>query len=130
MRKFAFKKLVRDKIVENIIANGNTPKWKVLASDEYLSELKKKVGEEAEEIAKAEGEDIVKELADVQELIDTILEELNISKEEFAKIKEKKNEKAGAFKKKHYIEYVETTDDSEWVQYYLKSPKKYPEIKK
>jgi predicted house-cleaning noncanonical NTP pyrophosphatase (MazG superfamily) len=128
VRKFRFEKLVRDKIVENIKSAGNKPVWHTLSQDEYISELKRKVGEEAAEINIAQGEDVIKELADVQELIDTLLEELSISKEEFEKVKEKKNEKAGAFKSKQYVEYVETEDGSEWVDYYLKSPDKYPEI--
>ncbi len=129
MRKFAFHKLVRDKIVEQILSNGNTPIWKTLSPEEYIKELKKKVAEESQEIIHAKGDEVAKELADVQELIDSLLKELHISKEEFAKIQEKKNEKAGAFKNKHYIEYVETKNTSEWVEYYLKSPDKYPEIK-
>lgn len=129
MRTFRFEKLVRDNIVEQIKQAGNKPTWKTLSHNEYLLELKKKLGEEAVEVMTAPEEEVLKELADVQELIDTLLEELHISKEELEKVREKKNEKAGAFKKKQYIEYVEAKDDSEWVDYYLATPDKYPEVK-
>lgn len=128
MRKFKFSKLVRDKIVEGIIAAGNKPHWRYLSDEEFTEELKKKLVEESVEIPKVQGEDLVKELADLQEVIDNLLAQLNVTKEEFLDIQNKKNTKAGSFKNKQYIEYVETKDDSEWVEYYVGSPEKYPEI--
>jgi len=127
MRKFKFHKLVRDKIVEGIIASGNKPQYRTLSEDEFLIELKKKVIEEAVEIPRAGGEDLVKELADLQEVIDSVLNALQVSKDELSAIQKQKNEKAGSFKNKQYIEFVETTD-SEWIKYYTANPDKYPEI--
>lgn len=129
MRKFAFNKLVRDKIVEQITSNGDVPHWKELSQQDYIEELKKKIGEEAAEVGCATGDEILKEVADVQELIHALLEALHVSEVELEAIQKKKNEKAGAFNKKQYIEYVEVQDDSPWLEYYLKSPEKYPEIK-
>lgn len=129
MRKFQFSKLVRDKIVQSIIDAGNTPNWRTLSNDEYIDELKKKILEEAQEVPSAESDELVKELADIQEIIDSLLQALNVSREEFQEVQKKKNDKAGSFKNKQYIEDVETQDGSEWVEYYLASPDKYPEIK-
>lgn len=131
MRKFGFKKLVRDKIVENIISAGHKPDWKVLSDSEFVEELKKKIVEEASEVPRTDKpEEIVEELADIQEIIDNLLEVLKVSKTEFAKIqKQKKNEKGGSFKKRQYVETVETSDEvTKWVQYYLDNPDKYPEL--
>lgn len=132
MRKFKFSKLVRDKIVENVIAVGNKPNWKTLSEEEYILELKKKVVEEALEVPRTEDpEEVVKELADVQELIDNLLEVLKVSRERFSEIQKAKNDKNGSFKKRQYIEDVETSDEvTKWVQYYLDNPDKYPELKK
>lgn len=131
MRKFKFSKLVRDKIVDGIISVGNKPDWRKLEKPEYIEELKKKMVEETMEVPGTKNpEELVKELADVQEIIDNLLETLKVSKKRFAEIQKKKNEKAGSFKKRQFIEDVETNDDdSEWVKYYLANSDKYPEIK-
>jgi len=50
VRKFRFSKLVRDKIVEDIISNSGTPRWKTLSGREYIQELKKKLVEEGLEL--------------------------------------------------------------------------------
>ena len=130
MRRFHFGKLVRDNIVEQITSNGDVPHWKELSQQDYIEELKKKIGEEAAEVEGATSDEILKEVADVQELIHALLEALHVSKEELEAIQEKKNEKAGAFQKKQYIAYVDVQDDSPWLGYYLKSPEKYPEVRR
>lgn len=45
-----YNKLVRDKILEIIKANGQKPTHKILTADEYAVELTKKLVEEVEEI--------------------------------------------------------------------------------
>lgn len=130
MRKFKFSKLVRDKIVNQIISAGDKPNWKVLTEQEYIQKLKDKIVEESLEIPGSDNkEETIKELADVQEIIDNLLDTLKISKKEFLKIQKEKNDKNGSFKMRHYIENVETTDIvTKWVQYYLDNPNKYPEL--
>ena len=99
MRRFKFEKLVRDKIVDQIISTGDKPNWKVLSDSEYIQKLKDKIVEESQEIPRTtDQEEIVKELADIQEIIDNLLETLNISKEKFAEIQKAKNDKSGSFK--------------------------------
>lgn len=130
MRKFEFKKLVRDKIVESIVSVGNKPKWKTLSDSQFIKELKKKIVEEALEVPHTDDKnEVVKEIADIQEIIDNLLEVLKVSKKEFAKIQKKKNEERGSFKKRQYIDTVETSDKvTKWVQYYLDNSDKYPEL--
>ncbi len=129
MRKFSFEKLVRDKIVPGIIKSGNKPYYKVLGKRKYLEQLKRKVIEEAEELPLDNKKELIKELADIQEVIDNFIYTLGTTKKELRRVQKKKNKKAGSFKKRHYISHVEANEDSEWVDYYLKSPEKYPEIK-
>jgi len=129
VRKFKFSKLVRDKIVEDIISNGGKPKWKTLSNKEYIHELKKKLVEETLELLNAEGSEIPEELADVQEIIDNLLAALVITKNKFTEIQKKKNHKRGSFKKRQYIDTVEVEDSAEVVKFYLDHPDKYPEVK-
>ena len=131
MRRFKFSKLVRDKIVENIISVGNKPNWRVLSDTEFIRELKNKIVEESAEVPRNnDPKAVVEELADLQELIDSLLLAFGVSKKEFSKIRRNKNKERGAFKKRLYIEDVETTNKvTKWVKYYLDNPDKYPEIK-
>jgi predicted house-cleaning noncanonical NTP pyrophosphatase (MazG superfamily) len=132
MRKFKFGKLVRDKIVDQVISDGNKPNWHELSNDKFIEELKKKIVEESQEIPRTiDPAEVIKELADIQEIIDSILDALKVKKEDFLEIQKKKNDKAGSFKNKQYIEDVEVLNEkSEWLDYYLANPDKYPEVKK
>jgi len=52
-----YNKLVRDKILEIIKANGQKPTHKILTADEYAVELTKKLVEEVEEYKKDKNTD-------------------------------------------------------------------------
>lgn len=129
MAKFKFNKLVRDKIVENIKKSGDTPKYKILSDAEYIKELKRKLIEECNEIANSSKNNLPEEIADIQDIIDSIIYSFKISNKDIKGIQSQKRKKSGSFKKKIYIETVETKEDSEWNQYYRKNPAKYPEVK-
>ena len=130
MQKFKVAKLVRDKIAQRMIADENAS-YKVLNDEEYITELKKKVLEEAKELLpKKNKSDILKELADIQEIIDLIIKALKSSKRELKLRQKGENKKSGAFKKRLFIETIELKYDHPWLDYYLKNPEKYPKIKK
>jgi predicted house-cleaning noncanonical NTP pyrophosphatase (MazG superfamily) len=129
MRTFVFNKLVRDKIVRQQQQAGGQPDYKVLADAEYLQALKAKILEEAAEMDTKDKDDLVKELADLQEVLDCMLDAIGSSKEELAKAQAKKNTKAGSFKERHFINAVTVPDDNQWIDYYLKNADRYPEIK-
>lgn len=97
-------KLVRDKIIDIIEADGRTAKYRILDENEYRKELNKKLQEEVKEYLENNS---VEELADIVEVIYGILNSMNISIEEFEKIRINKQEKIGAFHKKIYLEEVE-----------------------
>ena len=95
----SYKKLVRDKIPEIIMLNeGRSCKTRVLDNNEYLLELNKKIKEELNEYLES-GE--VEELADLEEVLRSILDCKGVSYEEFEQIRLKKVEKRGAFKKRN-----------------------------
>lgn len=99
-----YNKLIRDKILEIIEANGENPYWRVLNKREYLIEIKKKILEEAKELIQAEKkEGIVNEIVDIQELIDVLTLEIGLKKSEIQKKQKIKNKKRGGFKKRLFL---------------------------
>lgn len=99
-----YNKLVRDKIVDIIKAEGRIVEYRILDENEYRQELNKKLQEEVKEYLK---DNNVEELADIVEVIYGILTSMNVSIEDFEKIRINKQEKRGAFKKKIYLEEAE-----------------------
>jgi len=105
--KKAYNKLVRDKIPEIIQNNGEVPKFEILDSQEYLSELHKKLFEEANEFVE---EDSQEELADLLEVIYAIAKHKNIDLVEVEKIRVEKSQKRGAFEKRIFLKSVDEKD--------------------
>lgn len=99
-----YNKLIRDKILEIIENAGEKPYWRILNKKEYRKELRKKVLEEAREVIDADNKkDLLNELTDIQELIDALLIEYDITKTEIKESQKLKNKKRGAFKKKLFL---------------------------
>lgn len=99
-----YNKLVRDKIPEIIIADGEKPKIRKLSQKEFKIELKKKVVEEAKELLKAESkEEILNEIVDIRELLDWLAKEFKISHYSIRNKKLKKNKERGSFAKKLFL---------------------------
>ena len=99
-----YNKLVRDKILDIIEADGRIAKYRILDDNEYRQELNKKLQEEVKEYLE---DNNVEELADIVEVIYGILSSMNVSVQEFEKIRINKQEKRGAFEKKIYLEEAE-----------------------
>ena len=99
-----YNKLVRDKIIEIIEADGRVAKYRILDNNEYRQELNKKLQEEVKEYLE---DNNVEELADIVEVIYGILNSMNVSIQEFEKVRINKQEKKGAFEKKIYLEKAE-----------------------
>lgn len=71
MRK-EYHKLVRDRIPETIQWDGRSCEVRVLVEEAYLEALRKKVVEEAREVAAASEAELVKEIGDVYEVLDVL----------------------------------------------------------
>lgn len=99
-----YNKLVRDKIVDIIESDGRTAKYRTLDNNEYRQELNKKLQEEVKEYLE---DNNVEELADIVEVIYGILGSMNISAQEFEKIRLSKKEEKGGFEKRIYLEEAE-----------------------
>ena len=97
---YTYNKLVRDKIVENIKISGRNPSYRIMDNEEYLKELNKKLLEEAHEFVE---ENSIEELADVFEVIESIIKIKNINIEEVRKYQQIKKEKKMVVLIKKYI---------------------------
>lgn len=69
-----YNKLVRDRIPEIIANEGHEYHIEVMSEDAYRQALRKKLVEEAQEVADSRGHDeLIKELADLREVIDALI---------------------------------------------------------
>ncbi|MEI6835762.1 MAG: nucleoside triphosphate pyrophosphohydrolase [Candidatus Falkowbacteria bacterium] len=104
-----FNKLVRDKIPEIIEAENKIPKIKILSNDEYKLELLKKLVEESKEVleAKDDKEDLIKELGDLLEVIDSTVKTFSLNLEDILVLKDKRKQERGGFDKQIFLESVE-----------------------
>lgn len=104
-----FNKLVRDKIPEIIENDNRIPKLRILGDDEYKLELLKKLVEESNEVleAKESKKDLIKELGDLLEVLDSTIKAFNLSLEEILILKDKRKQERGGFDKKIFLESIE-----------------------
>ena len=92
-------KLVRDGIPEIIRQSGNRCEVAIMSEAELRQALREKLLEEASEAAAASLENLVSELADVQEVIDALLALHGIEWEAVVKEQRRKRTERGGFTK-------------------------------
>ncbi len=124
-RTFKLNKLVRDKIIKAHIDEGGSVCSINISGSKLNSELIKKFQEELKELKNAGLS--IEELADLQEILDQLLKNLDISKKEIKLVQKEKNIKKGGFKKGHFIKTVTLPAASKWTEYYAAEPKRFPE---
>lgn len=129
MPKFRFNKLVRDKLPRMYAELNQKIVTRRLTGPELLQALQNKLMEEAAEIPFEKGarDEIVSEIADLEQVIDDMKVAAGISDDEVRLAKLKKLEKKGGFSEGVYVDSIELEDGDEWVEYYRREPKKYPE---
>ncbi len=96
MKVIQYNKLVRDKIVSIIEADGRSATYRQLRSDEQLVELHKKLQEEVNEYLVSNE---ISEIADIYEVLEAILKIKQVNYIEINKIKEIKANTNGKFEK-------------------------------
>ena len=102
-----YNKLVRDRIPEIIQKEGNTADIIILSEESFKQAIKEKLIEEATEVCNAQNrDDILSELADLQEVMDTIKQLYNINTLEVNTIQAVKALQRGKFEKKLYLKSV------------------------
>ena len=128
MIKFQLNKLVRDKLLDMYYELGQKPTFKTLKTDEHRQMLVEKIIEEASELKRASGVDLVSEIADVEQALDDLKKLCKINPADLEETIKDKLAKRGGFQKAIYIETLELKDDDPWVSYYRKEPSRFPEI--
>lgn len=127
--RFAFQKLVRDKIPEILTSQGITLTLRQLDQSSLLASLKQKLLEEALEVSTADTKkDLLEELADCLEVLLSLAEMQKIPKETLEKRRLSKKNENGGFEQAVFIESIEMSPDSPAVSYYKKRPAAYPEL--
>jgi predicted house-cleaning noncanonical NTP pyrophosphatase (MazG superfamily) len=100
-----YNKLVRDKIPEFLMEKGDLFKTHIADDDEFRVKLNEKLIEESHEFLGAKTEEEAKEeMADIFEVIDTILALRGWSREDIQHIQGKKHEDRGGFIKRIILE--------------------------
>jgi len=95
-----YNKLVRDRIPEIIRQSGIECETAVLSNAEYCQALRQKLIEEAGEVAEADGDELVAELADLYEVIDALIASYGISGDRILDAQAKRRETRGGFTQK------------------------------
>lgn len=105
-----YNKLIRDRIPEIIQKDGNTADIIILSEESFKQAIKEKLIEEATEVCNAQvRDDILSELADLQEVMDTIKQMYNINTLEVNTIQAVKALQRGKFEKRLYLKSVNDT---------------------
>jgi predicted house-cleaning noncanonical NTP pyrophosphatase (MazG superfamily) len=129
MRKFLQNKLWRDKAPELLKKLGSVIHIKRLNDTEFAQQLCIKLVEEAREVCDATSlQELKGELADVFEVIDTLLALHNISPGDIKSLQEQKRVDRGGFTERTFVTFAEHLEDSFGEKYCLAQPEKYPEI--
>lgn len=92
-----YNKLVRDRIPEIIEKSGKKYEVEIVDDEEYKLLLNKKLLEEVNEYLETEN---IEEIADILEVLYSIMKYENIDKEEIERIRIKKNKERGSFEKR------------------------------
>ncbi len=95
-----YHKLVRDRIPEIIRQSGIECETAVLSDAEYRQALRHKLIEEAAEVAEANADELVGELADLYEVIDALMASYDISENCILNAQAKRRENRGGFAQK------------------------------
>lgn len=102
-----YNKLVRDRIPEIIAAERRAYATEIMEDAEYRQALLAKLVEEAQEAAEAEPSELVKELADLYEVIDAVLVAFDLDKNAILALQQKRRDERGGFERQIKLLWVE-----------------------
>lgn len=104
-----YNKLVRDNIPDKIRAKGEGCEVRPITDMyEFQQELMKKIKEEAASLAMTRTkEEFLGEYADLMQVLDTIIEQLDISAEEIARVRADNLLRKGGYKHRHFLVWSE-----------------------
>jgi len=130
MPRFELNKLVRDKLRDEYGCMEQIAVYKELSPEEHKTYLIKKIIEEALEIETDKPVDeIINEIADLQQVIDDLAVICNITKDQISFAQKHRYDLKGGFSGGVFVETLELKDDDLWVEYYRKRPDVFIEEK-
>lgn len=105
-------KLVRDFIPDIIRQAGNQCEVAVMSEAEFRQALRKKLLEESQEATSVnKPEDLLSELADLQEVLDSISQVYGISREDILREQRRKRDERGGFDKRLRLLWTELEEN-------------------
>lgn len=112
-----FNKLVRDKVPALIAKSGDRAVLTVVSGEEELEAMRRKIVEEANELAAAsDRSDIVSEIADLMEILSAYRKRLNIRDTEVFEAQNSKRRSHGAFDQGNLLISMSTESVGEMVR--------------
>lgn len=130
MRKFQQNKLWRDKMVAHVEQMGSVVHCHCLDDAAYDQQLRLKLLEEADEVARATNQkELIAELGDVLEAIDALCVLHGLAKEDVLAVQAAKRVERGGFYDRLFVTVAEHPAGSYLEQYCLAEPEKYPEVR-
>ena len=105
-----YNKLIRDGIPAQLAAAGLKYEIQTLTPDDYLLALRAKVMEEAQEVAQANPDELLAELADLQEVMDTLAQRMGIHQDDIIQEQDKRRTERGGFDEQIYLCWVENDE--------------------
>lgn len=103
----AYNKLVRDRVPEIIAAERRAYATEIMEDAEYRQALMAKLVEEAQEAAEAEPDEIVKELADLYEVIEALLLAFDLDRDAIRAVQQKRRDERGGFEQRIKLVWTE-----------------------
>ncbi len=130
MPTFRLNKLIRNKLVEMYDDLGQGIVSRQLGGKGLQLALRDKIFEETSEIPIESGsrQDIIDEIADVEQVLDDLKSSLSITDDDVQQAKARKLDNKGGFSNGIFVETITLDDNDEWVEYYRNEPRKYTEI--
>ena len=102
-----YHKLVRDGIPEIIRREGGTCAVETLSEEEYRRALLEKLVEEAREAKATSGQGLVRELADLHEVIDAVIEAFDVERAAVLAEQQRRRTERGGFTRRFRLLWTE-----------------------
>lgn len=129
LKKIKFDKLIRDKIYYIMLERDVNITTRNLNPDDYIQALFQKLYEEIDELKDAQTQtERIEEMADVMEVIQSLIKVLNTTADEVERVRLDKFQARGGFTDQRYVDYITLSSDHPLIQSYQKQPHKYPEL--
>jgi predicted house-cleaning noncanonical NTP pyrophosphatase (MazG superfamily) len=101
-----------------------------LDQESYRNALEAKLAEEAAEVdMNADPNQVLAEIADVQEVLDAMTTAIGKTRADREAAQAAKRERAGGFDEQLFVETVALPDGHPWMTYYRDNSDRYPEVR-